>query len=103
MKQMAMRVEDIKRVKVVKIVMVIILTISIIVLFSMALVQIFDGPIAYVPAGENQPVAIQVVNKDKTDYEILVPGQKGYEEALEKATYIAVSPDYEPPAKKLKY
>jgi len=106
MKSMAVKNEDIKMRKIISLIMIVALSLSIGILFFISAVQFFDGPIAYVPVGKTQPVAIQVVNKDKTDYEILVPGDKGYDEALEKASHIAVSPDYVPSAKKklnLKY
>ena len=100
MRSMAVRNDEVKMRKIIKIVMIMIMVISIGVFFSIALVQFFDGPVAYVPVGKVQPVAVQVVNENKTDYVILIPGDKGYEDALKKATHIKVSPDYEPPAKK---
>ena len=75
--------------------------ISIVIIFSVIILNEFtDRPTAYVPNGTKKVVAVQVVKKDKSGYEILVPGDPGFAKAKKAAIEIPVSPDYVPTKEK---
>ncbi len=56
--------------------------------------ELSDRPVAYVPVGQSNVVAIEILKKDK--YILLTPGMSGFNQAKQEAIEIPVSPDYYP-------